>query len=63
MKNVSFVLVGPSSLIMCKYLKENDHSKIWLFDEGTESVKAIIGGMNIAEEYLTAQNREDPDQG
>ncbi len=60
-KNVSFALVGSSSLIMFKYLKENDHSKIWLFDEGTENTKAIIGGMNIAEEYLTAQNREDPD--
>lgn len=46
---------------MFKYLKENDHSKIWLFDEETENPKAIIGGMNIALEYLTAQNRENPD--
>ena len=61
-ENVTFSLVGSSSLIMFKYLKENDHSKIWLFDEGTENAKAIIGGMNIAEEYLTAQNREDPDK-
>lgn len=60
-KNVSFALVGSSSLIMFKYLKENDHSKIWLFDEETENPKAIIGGMNIALEYLTAQNRENPD--
>ncbi len=62
-KNVTFSLVGSSSLLLFKYLKENDHSKVWLFDEGTPRSRAIIGGMNIAEEYLTAQNRKDPDQG
>ncbi len=62
-KNVTFSIVGSSSLVLFKYLKENDHSKIWLFDEGRENAKAIIGGMNIAEEYLTAQNHENPDEG
>jgi cardiolipin synthase A/B len=62
-KNVTFSLIGSGSLLLFKYFKENDHSKVFLFDENRENSKAIIGGMNIAEEYLTAQNHADPDSG
>jgi phosphatidylserine/phosphatidylglycerophosphate/cardiolipin synthase-like enzyme len=46
-----------------KYLKENDHSKVFLFDENTPNSLVLIGGLNIGDEYLTKQNHEDPDSG
>ncbi|MFH0776327.1 MAG: phosphatidylserine/phosphatidylglycerophosphate/cardiolipin synthase family protein [Patescibacteria group bacterium] len=62
-RNVHFVSVGSRSLILFKILKENDHSKVFLFDDGTQDSLALVGGMNIANEHLTAQNHSDPDQG
>lgn len=59
-KNLSFSFIGSRSILFFKYLKENDHSKIFLFDENTPRSKAIIWWMNIADEYLTAQNHKAP---
>ena len=61
--NVSFSFVGSRSVLFFKYLKENDHSKVFLFDEHTPESIAIIGGMNISDDYLTEQNHGDPDSG
>jgi cardiolipin synthase len=44
-------------------LKENDHSKVYIFDEDTPESIALIGGMNIGDEYLTAVNHQHPEQG
>lgn len=60
-KNVLYEKVWSESLIFFKYLKENNHSKVFLFDENTPEATAIIWWMNIADEYLTAQNHENPD--
>ncbi|MCK9272706.1 phosphatidylserine/phosphatidylglycerophosphate/cardiolipin synthase family protein [Candidatus Gracilibacteria bacterium] len=62
-KNLVFSFVGSRSILFFKYLKENDHSKIFLFDENTVNSIVIIGGMNIADEYLTAQNSESSNVG
>jgi phosphatidylserine/phosphatidylglycerophosphate/cardiolipin synthase-like enzyme len=61
--NVHFSSVGSRSMFLFKYLKENDHSKVFLFDENTPDSHALIGGMNVGDEYLTAVNHEDPDAG
>lgn len=63
MKNVQFSYVGSGSILLFKYLKENDHSKVFLFDEYTPKSTALIGGMNIADEYLTAPNHNIPEDG
>lgn len=57
---VHFKLIWTSSIILFKYNKENNHSKIFIFDDNTSDSKILIGGMNIADEYLTAQNKEEP---
>lgn len=62
-KNVRFSLMGSKSFLFFKILKENDHSKVFLFDDTTPHVCALVGGMNIANEYLTAPNKENPDKG
>jgi len=62
-ENVHFSLVGSRSMLLFKYLKENDHSKVFLFDENTPDCFALIGGMNISDEYLTPVNHDDPDVG
>ena len=61
--NVHFISVGSSSLLFFKLLKENDHSKVYIFDEGTPESITLIGGMNIGDEYLTAVNHQHPEQG
>jgi phosphatidylserine/phosphatidylglycerophosphate/cardiolipin synthase-like enzyme len=62
-EQVQFSSVGSRSMFLFKYLKENDHSKVFLFDENTPESIALIGGMNIGDEYLTAPNHEDPESG
>ncbi|MDD2566086.1 MAG: phosphatidylserine/phosphatidylglycerophosphate/cardiolipin synthase family protein [Candidatus Gracilibacteria bacterium] len=62
-KNVEFSLVGSKSVLFFKYLKENDHSKVLLFDEFMPGSRVLIGGMNISDEYLIAQNHELPNSG
>ena len=59
-KNLVFSFVGSRSILFFKYLKENDHSKIFLFDENTPKSIAIIWWMNIADEYLTRENHKFP---
>ncbi len=61
--NVHFSYIGSRSLFFFKYLKEIDHSKVLVFDHLTPNAKAMIGGMNLADEYLTDPNHEDPDLG
>ncbi|MDD2487703.1 MAG: phosphatidylserine/phosphatidylglycerophosphate/cardiolipin synthase family protein [Candidatus Gracilibacteria bacterium] len=62
-KNLNFSSIGTKSILFFKYLKENDHSKVFLFDENTTDTVAIIGGMNITDECLTAQNHDNPNRG
>ena len=62
-KNIHFSSIGSKSLLFLKYLRENDHSKVFLFDVFTKKSRALIGGMNIANEYLSAQNLSMPDLG
>lgn len=59
-KNIDFSYIWSKSILFFKYLKENDHSKVFLFDEYSSNSKVIIWWMNIADEYLTAQNHQDP---
>lgn len=59
-KNVFFKNIGTSSILLFKYNKENNHSKVFIFDENTFSSKILIGGMNISDEYLTAQDIKEP---
>jgi len=60
-KNINFSFVGSKSIFLFKYLKENDHSKVFLFDEFTSKSTALIWWMNISDEYLTAQNHDSPE--
>lgn len=60
---VNFSSIGSESMFLFRYLRENDHSKVFLFDEETPECRALIGGMNISDEYLTEVNHEDPDKG
>lgn len=46
-----------------RYFENNDHSKVFLFDEHTEDVHALVGGMNMSDEYLTAKEHHSPDRG
>ncbi|EKE26464.1 MAG: hypothetical protein ACD_4C00282G0004 [uncultured bacterium (gcode 4)] len=59
-ENIEFKYIWYSSLLLFKYIKENDHSKVYLFDENTNSCKAIIWWMNISDEYLTPQDKNNP---
>jgi cardiolipin synthase len=61
--NVHFSKIGSARLLLIKYLRENDHSKIFLFDELTSRSVALIGGMNVADEYLSAQDETAPNGG
>ncbi|EKE29915.1 MAG: hypothetical protein ACD_2C00073G0003 [uncultured bacterium (gcode 4)] len=61
-KNVDFKNIWTGSLLMFKYNKENNHSKMYLFDEDTSFSKILIWGMNISDEYLTAQNASEPNK-
>ncbi len=62
-KNIRFSYIGSWRPLRLKYLRENNHSKVFLFDEFTPRSKALIGGMNIADQYLNAQNHTMPDHG
>ena len=55
-KNVHFSYIGSWSPFRLKHLMNNDHSKVLLFDEFTLGSRALIGGMNIADEYLNSQS-------
>lgn len=55
-KNVHFSYVGSWSPFRLKHLLWNDHSKVFLFDAFTPKSRALIGGMNIADEYLNSQS-------
>ncbi|EKE28819.1 MAG: hypothetical protein ACD_3C00006G0001 [uncultured bacterium (gcode 4)] len=59
-KNVFFKNIWTWSFFLFKYIKENNHSKVYLFDENTSSSKMLIGWMNISDEYLTPQNKLEP---
>lgn len=59
--NVTLNYVWTSSILLFKYIKENDHSKVFIFDENTPKCKILIWWMNIADEYLKPQNRNNPD--
>lgn len=61
--NVVFHYVGSRSLFFIKLLKENDHSKVLVFDQNTPYANALMGGINLADEYLTSENHDYPDQG
>lgn len=61
-KNVEFIEIWSWSVIFFKYLKENNHSKIYLFDEKKDERIAITGWMNIADNYLKDLNKNDPDK-
>lgn len=62
-EQVTFVRIGSKTLLLFKLLKENDHSKVFVFDEKTPHVSALVGGMNIGNEYLSAPNQQEPDAG
>lgn len=59
---VHFTYRGSRSLLFFKYLKENDHSKVFLFDEKSRHSTVLIGGMNIGNEYLMAPNHLHPEK-
>ncbi len=62
-RNVTFIRIGSKSVLFFKILKENDHSKVFVFDANTPRACALIGGMNMGNEYLTAPNHKDPKKG
>lgn len=53
--NIHLSYIGSWWPLRLKYLKENDHSKVFLFDPSTDRSTALLGGMNIADPYLSAQ--------
>ncbi len=56
-KNIHFSYIGSWWPLRLKYLRENDHSKVFLFDEYTEKSQALMGGMNIADPYLNSREK------
>lgn len=59
-ENIHFSYIGSWLPISFRYLRENDHSKIFVFDEGAKNSIALIWGMNIADEYLNPQDSAKP---
>ncbi len=55
-KNIYLFYIGSSWPLRLIYRRENDHSKVFLFDEFTPGSRALIGGMNIADQYLNSQS-------
>lgn len=50
--NIHLSYIGSWSPLRLIYRRENDHSKIFLFDEFTPQSRALIWGMNIADHHL-----------
>lgn len=60
-RNINFKLIWPKSLLFTKLLKENNHSKLFIFDCETQDTTLLITWMNIWNEYMTACNLENPE--
>jgi phosphatidylserine/phosphatidylglycerophosphate/cardiolipin synthase-like enzyme len=58
--NVRFKYIWTPSVLMFKYSKENNHSKVYIFDEWMTETKTIIWWMNISNDYMIARNDKDP---
>jgi cardiolipin synthase len=61
--NISLKYVGSWIPLSVRYVENNDHSKVFVFDEDTENVHALVGGMNMSDEYLSAKEKNSPELG
>jgi cardiolipin synthase A/B len=59
-KNVLFHYVWTWWPWDLRYKRENNHSKIFLFDEFSPSANALVWGMNISDQHLNPHFHPDP---
>ncbi len=62
MKNVFFRYTWTPSILLFKYNKENNHSKVYIFDWWTQNCTAIIWWMNISDDYMRPRNQQEPEK-